>query len=247
MAAAIWSSSPREILDLLNRYLTRMSQAIEAEGGVVDKYIGDAIMALFGAPVRHSDSPQRAVRCSLAMIRQLAVLNSELAEENRPPLASGIGINTGVVVAGNMGSNNRLNYTVIGDGVNLASRLEGLTKFYGVDVIVSESTRKLCADSPFRELDLVTVKGKAKPVAIYQPLEEAFVQDEQVQKHLSRYGLALSLYRQREFARAAELFGQLAREQPGNRLYDLYLARIRAFRDNPPPGDWEGVAVFHEK
>lgn len=162
--------APTEVLALLNRYLDRMSTIIEQHGGVIDKYIGDAIMALFGAPVASADAPARAIAAARDMAHALDVLNRELAAEGKPALAFGIGINTARVVAGNMGSRTRLNYTVIGDGVNLASRLESLTKdpAYGTPIIVSEATlAALPARPPARELGEVQVKGKAEAVRIF--------------------------------------------------------------------------------
>ncbi|HVZ65153.1 MAG TPA: adenylate/guanylate cyclase domain-containing protein [Lacunisphaera sp.] len=162
--------APAEILNLLNRYLDRMSAIIEQHGGVIDKFIGDAIMALFGAPVALPDAASHAIAAAREMARALNELNRELAAEGRPPLAFGIGINTAQVVAGNMGSKTRLNYTVIGDGVNLASRLEELTKepSYDTPIIVSESTLRAMSDPPpSRQLGAVTVRGKAEAVRIF--------------------------------------------------------------------------------
>ncbi len=162
--------SPRELVALLNRYLDRMSAAIEAQGGVIDKYIGDEIMALFGAPVAASDSADRAVRASLAMREALAELNRELAAEGRPPLAFGIGVNTARVVAGNIGSHRRLNYSVIGDGVNLAARLQTLTRRaeFAADILVSESTRAaLSGRYALRDLGQTAVKGKTLAVRVH--------------------------------------------------------------------------------
>ncbi|MBL9215126.1 MAG: HAMP domain-containing protein [Opitutaceae bacterium] len=162
--------APAEMLALLNRYLDRMSTIIERHGGVIDKYIGDAIMALFGAPVAAPDSARRALAAAREMADSLAELNQELAAEGRPALACGIGINTALVVAGNMGSKTRLNYTVIGDGVNLASRLEGLTKdeAYRTTVIVSEATALAAGEGDkLRRLGEVRVKGKTAAVRIY--------------------------------------------------------------------------------
>ncbi len=161
---------PTEVLALLNRYLDRMSTIIEQHGGVIDKYIGDAIMALFGAPVAMPAAPERAIATAREMARALDLLNRELAAEGKPALAFGIGINTARVVAGNMGSKTRLNYTVIGDGVNLASRLEGLTKdpAYATPIIVSEATlAAMKVRPPARELGEVKVKGKAQAVKIF--------------------------------------------------------------------------------
>ena len=162
--------APMAVLALLNRYLDRMSAIIEQHGGVIDKYIGDAIMALFGAPVALADAPERAIAAARDMVRALDTLNQELAAEGQPVLAFGIGINTARVVAGNMGSNTRLNYTVIGDGVNLASRLEGLTKdpAYGTAIIVSDATLQAMRVRPAaRALGEVKVKGKAELVKIF--------------------------------------------------------------------------------
>ena len=161
---------PTDVLALLNRYLDRMSIIIEQHGGVIDKYIGDAIMALFGAPVAAADAPERAIAAARDMARALDTLNREFAAEGKPALAFGIGINTARVVAGNMGSKTRLNYTVIGDGVNLASRLEGLTKdpAYGTPIIVSDATLAAMKTRPAaRELGEVKVKGKAESVKIF--------------------------------------------------------------------------------
>ncbi len=162
--------APADMLALLNRYLDRMSTIIEKHGGVIDKYIGDAIMALFGAPVADPNAPARAIAAAREMAQALDKLNQELAREGRPALTFGIGINTARVVAGNMGSKTRLNYTVIGDGVNLASRLEGLTKepAYRTLIIVSEATLRALKDPPpARELGEVKVKGKAEVVKIF--------------------------------------------------------------------------------
>ncbi|MBI5423400.1 MAG: HAMP domain-containing protein [Opitutae bacterium] len=162
--------SPHEVLALLNRYLDRMSVIVEKHGGVIDKYIGDAIMALFGAPVATDGAAARAIAAAREMKAALADLNRELEAEGKPRLALGIGINTGRVIAGNMGSQTRLNYTVIGDGVNLAARLEGLTKdaAFGARIIVSEATAAAAnATGQLRALGEVTVKGRTEPVRIY--------------------------------------------------------------------------------
>ena len=162
--------TPPELVTLLNRYLDRMSAAIEEAGGVIDKYIGDEIMALFGAPVAAPDSADRAVRAALAMRAALAGLNRELAAEGRPPLAFGVGINTARVVAGNIGSHRRLNYSVIGDGVNLAARLQTLTRReeLAADILISDFTRAaLLAPVPLRDLGETTVKGRSAPVRVH--------------------------------------------------------------------------------
>ena len=238
---------PNEILNLLNRYLTHMSNSIEEHGGIVDKYIGDAIMALFGAPVFKEESPQNAVDCAVEMQSEIRQLNHELVKDGLQPLTIGIGINTSKVVAGNMGSSNRLNYTVIGDGVNLASRLEGLTKLYGTEIIVSQSTRDLCPDLLFRELDRVQVKGKSDSVAIFEPLSVAEASSASSKSALHQYHLAIAHYRSREWDEAERLFNQLLVDDSDKKIYQLYLARIIKYRQNPPSSDWHGVAVCKEK
>jgi len=239
--------SPGEILNLLNRYLTHMSKPVEDHKGIVDKYIGDAIMALFGAPIHHPDSPQRALNCGLQMLSELKNFNAILMAEGRQPLAIGIGINTAVVVAGNMGSINRLNYTVIGDGVNLASRLEALTKRYGVEMMVAQATRDRCPDFSFRELDLVKVKGKDDPVAIYEPISATGSLSAKTRACLDRYHEAIRLYRDQQWDAAENIFSRLITEDTDRPIYHLYLARVAEFRRNPPPVDWDNVVVFNEK
>ena len=161
---------PRDVVALLNRYLDRMSEAIEAAGGVIDKFIGDEIMALFGAPVPGDDAADRALSAALEMRRELVALNQVLAAEGKPPLAFGIGINTGRVIAGNIGSQRRLNYSVIGDGVNIAARLQTLTRQpdFATDLIISDCTRRaLRGTYSTRELGEVVVKGRVEPLLIH--------------------------------------------------------------------------------
>ncbi|MBI4859170.1 MAG: adenylate/guanylate cyclase domain-containing protein [Candidatus Riflebacteria bacterium] len=172
--------SPAVILDMLNRYLTRMNDVIESQGGVVDKFIGDAIMAIFGAPLVRPDHVDRALRAALEMVRTLAELQNELAAEGFPEIRIGIGINTDVVVAGNMGSRDRLNYTVIGDGVNLASRLESQCKTFKTPIIVSEKTLQRAGGGwDTRPLGEITVKGKSEPTRIHALIGEGADRPEQ--------------------------------------------------------------------
>jgi adenylate cyclase len=238
---------PQVILNLLNRYLTAISTVIEEHGGVVDKYIGDAVMALFGAPLQHDDDPARAIKTALGMCQALAVINQDFINDGLPPIGIGIGINTDTVVAGNMGSMNRLNYTVIGDGVNLASRLEGLTKQYGVHVIVSDNTRTRTDAFIFRELDMVRVKGKDLPVGIFEPVDVVGnVQPETLQA-LQDYEQALVQYRRREWRNAVQAFRRLHEADPARKLYKIYLDRCQQFIAAPPPADWDGAHTFTSK
>jgi adenylate cyclase len=230
--------TPQELVHFLNAYLTRASHVVERNGGVVDKYIGDAVMAIFGAPIQGEDDPVRAVRAGVQMVETLRRM------EEAP--AIGVGINTGLVVAGNMGSKSRLNYTVIGDDVNLASRLEGLTRPYGVGVIVSESTRDACPDWTFRELDRVRVKGKDRPVRIFEPIRESGRLSDEWRERLARHDAGLAHYRAGRFEEALAAFEAAARDED-RRLYGFYRARIERLRAEGLPDDWDGTTVFDEK
>lgn len=234
--------SPSEILNYLNTYLTKVSGQIEKHGGIVDKYIGDAVMALFGAPLQHADDPARAVAAAVAMCKTMRLHNIELKQSGLPPMRIGVGINTARVVAGNVGSASRLNYTVVGDGVNVASRLEGLTKTYGVDIIVSESTRALATGFLFRELDRVCVKGKSQPVALFEPLGPAGAIDSETLARVERFEQAIRHFRARAWPQAEEVLLGLLAEAPEEQLYALYLEQTRRFQQEPPPAAWVGSA-----
>ncbi len=200
------SMSPEELIKLLNRYFTPMTQAVLEKKGMLDKYIGDAIMAFFNAPVDVEDHADKACECALLMIERLELLNAELANEGIAPIRIGIGINTAEVVVGNMGSDARFNYTVIGDGVNLASRVEGLTKNYGVTTLITEFTvAKLQKEFLYRKIEPVKVKGKSEAVELYE-----LMQPTQRSKEIKKlYDEALAYYIKQETAKAKELFGAL--------------------------------------
>jgi len=234
--------SATNILTLLNLYLSEMSDIVEANHGVVDKYIGDAIMALFGAPLTTPEAPTFAVSSALAMIDGLDRVNTMFSEKNIPHIDIGIGINTDIVVAGNMGSQNRLNYTVIGDGVNLSARLEGLTKFYGLKILVSESTRNKSAHILYREIDTVKVKGKDQAVTIYEPYQpDRFDKDDILQ-----YEKALELYQSKQWGKARTIFQELATQDPNMRIYSIYTERCSNLIATEP-SIWDGVHTFDSK
>ncbi len=237
---------PGDLGRFMNIYLTEMSDIIMAHGGMVDKFIGDAIMAVWGAPVADGQHADKAVRAALAMRDRLAELRPQWEAQGLPRIAIGVGINSGVVSAGNFGSRQRFDYTVIGDEVNLASRLEGANKAYGTTVIISEQTReRISAPLVCRFLDLVRVKGKHRPVRIYEPL--LFGEPESgLKAELAQYEEAVARYRQQEFAAARERFAALAAAHP-HPLYDLYRQRCEHFLAEPPPADWDGVFVFTSK
>ncbi|MEW6521685.1 MAG: adenylate/guanylate cyclase domain-containing protein [Thermodesulfobacteriota bacterium] len=237
---------PDRLGRFMNRYLTAMSAVLLEHGGTVDKYIGDAIMAIWGAPLAASDHAARAVRASLASIRRLATLQEELQQEQLATIEIGIGLNSGEMNVGNFGSSQRFDYTVLGDNVNLASRLEGLTKVYGCPILISEATREAAGPGFFcRFIDRVRVKGRKLPVNIYEPLCEGEPAEE-VQREAASFEQAVSAYQQQDFVAARQMMSELS-GQHDSKLYRLYLERIEVFLASPPPPDWDGVFVFTSK
>lgn len=238
--------SARELTRLMNEFLTPITAVIQAHRGTIDKYMGDAVMAFWGAPVADPDHARHAVEAALAMVQRMRALHPEFRARGWPELNIGVGISSGDMNVGNMGSQFRMAYTVLGDTVNLGSRLEGLTKQYGVDVIVSAATAAAVPGHLFRELDLVRVKGKREPVAIYEPLGPATAVSPDVRSDVAAFGAALALYRTRQWEPALAALAALQARNPLP-LYDLYADRIRHFRDQPPAVDWDGVFVFQTK
>ena len=240
---------PQGTVAFLNEYFTLMVDCIQREGGMLDKFIGDAIMAGFGVPVPHEDDVDRAVRASVAMLKALKEWNARRAAEGKPPVDIGVGLNTDSVVSGNIGSKKRMDYTMIGDGVNLASRLESACKQYGAHILVSELTVKgLRGTYRMREIDLVIVKGKTRPVAIYEILD--YHSDEtypRLSDALGYFRDGLEKYRARDFAAAAELFARVAAINPADKAAELYLGRCAQLQADPPPADWQGVWVMDSK
>lgn len=235
--------APSEILHMLNHYFTSITEQIEKNAGIVDKYIGDAVMALFGAPLVKHNHAELAVRAALDMQTAIAKLanSPELMGQS---LVTGIGINTCDAVVGNMGSISRMNYTALGDGVNLASRIEALTKVYKVGIIVSESTREAAPDFFYRELDLVRVRGREQVVTIYEPLCLKDEADDEIKKRTEAYHQALHAFRSRQWAQAKESFEALMRETP-ERLYEIYIECCDTFADEEPSPDWDGGLKIH--
>lgn len=241
------SQTPHRSLDLLNRYLGRISTVIEKHGGIIDKFTGDGVMALFGAPIAGTDDAERAVHAALEILDRIRDLSRELAAEGLPCPDVGIGINTSRVIAGNIGTASRLNYTVLGDGVNLAARLEGLTKRYAVPLIVGEETMKCVTGLIYRELDKVRVKGKSVPVRIFQPMGRAEQIDAGQLSILAKYHDAIEAYRARQWPRAAETFSLLQSDESYRRICELYMGYIDQFQQMPPSGTWDGSFTLYEK
>ncbi len=234
---------------LLNEYFTLMVDCIQREEGMLDKFIGDAIMAAFGIPVAHDDDADRAVRSAIAMIVELASWNRVRVADGKLAVDIGIGLNSDNVVSGNIGSKKRMDYTIIGDGVNLAARLESACKQYGAHILISEFTyRALRGTYRVRELDVVVVQGKTKPVAIYEVLD--YHTEETYPSLIDAMGLfrnALAKYRQRKWATARKLFDEVLALNPNDKAAKMYVQRCERLAATPPPEDWDGTYVMESK
>ena len=234
---------------LLNEYFTLMVECIQDQGGMLDKFIGDAIMAVFGTPLAHEDDPDRAVRAAINMMRALEGFNREREAEALKPVDIGVGINTDSIVSGNIGSPKRMDYTVIGDGVNLASRLESACKQYGARVLVSEHTyRQLKGTYRAREVDRVIVKGKTQPVDVFEILdyhtEESFPN---IIEMLGHFRDGVQCYRRQKWDNAEKAFNEAIALGPSDQLSKLYLEHCEHLRSDPPAEDWDGVWVMTSK
>ena len=238
---------PALTIGLLNRYLTLINAIIDEHEGVIDKYTGDGVMALFGAPIDRTDDPQRAVLAALAIDKRMRLLTAELAAEHLPNPDVGIGINTSRVVAGNIGSPTRLNYTVLGDGVNLASRLESLTKRYGVPIIVGEVTAAHARNLVYLELDKVRVWGRNTAVRIFQPLGPAHQLDPVQREMVERHHRALLLFRARNWTAAEDIFRALGPLPGYARIAEIYLGYLSQFSVREPDENWDGAFTLSDK
>jgi adenylate cyclase len=239
----------RETVSMLNEYFTEMVDVIFDHGGILDKYIGYAIMALFGAPFASPEDADNALVVANEMMIELAALNARRAKEDKRPIDIGVGISTGDVVVGNIGSTKRMEYTVIGDSVNLASRLESATKYYGSKILLSEYTvADLRKPGLLREIDLLRVKGKDQPVAVYESLgyREAELSNG-LGRMLDAYNRGLAAYRAREWKKGMEAFEAALAAAPDDGPSALYLERCRIYAERPPLINWNGVWVMAEK
>jgi len=239
--------SPKELAQFMNEYLSAMTGIIYEHGGTVDKYIGDAIMAFWGAPLRDPDHALHAVQAATAMRKRMVSLSREMAERGYPDLKIGVGINSGPMRVGNMGSRYRVAYTVMGDAVNLASRLEGLTRQYGIWLIAGQETRERINGFAWRELDLVRVKGKDQPVAIFEPCGETSALDENYLCDITMFNRVVQAYRAQRWDEAAMLLAKLMSWKPDRKLYTIYQERIGQYQQDPPSADWDGVCTFTTK
>jgi adenylate cyclase len=238
---------PRDLKELINTYFTKMTVCIQDKRGTVDKYIGDAIMAFWGAPVRDSSHARRALECGLAMQKALRELDPVFAKRRWPALRIGVGINCGTMSVGDMGSEFRRSYTVMGDAVNLASRLEELTKEYRVDILVSENIVRAVPGFIYREVDKVRVRGKQEGVVIFEPIGVRGEVDSDTLAEIDRFDQALAHFRAQRWDEADALLQELASAAPAMKLYRIYRDRIADFRASPPGADWDGVFGFNTR
>ncbi len=232
---------PQALTQVMNRLLTPLTEAIHERRGTIDKYMGDAIMAFWGAPLRDAEHARHALEGSFAMRTALAALNRELEAEGQPPLVMGIGLNSGVMSVGNMGSSFRMAYSVMGDPVNIGARLEKLTRFYGIGIIVSECTAAQVPEWAFRHIDRVRVKGRTAPLTILEPLGPRDTLPKPVFDWLADHQRAIADYTAGRFTEAEQRIRTMEAERPGDPLYRMYRERLEALRMRAPPEDWDGV------
>jgi adenylate cyclase len=242
-----YKDDPRALVNLLNTYLTRVTARLQDHGACIDKYIGDAVVCLFGAPVRHADHAVRACRAALAAQAEVARLREEFRAKGLPDVYTRIGLNSAVMFVGNMGSEQLINYTAIGDGMNLASRLEGANKSYGTLIMIGPMTYQLARDAiEARELDWVRVAGKTEPVAVYELLGLKGELPEARRRAITQYEAALALYRQARFTEAAAAMQAVLELEPEDGPAHALLERCQKYAVHPPPMPFDGVASLEK-
>jgi adenylate cyclase len=241
------SLEPKELSQFINDYLTAMSLVIRNHRGTLDKYIGDAIMAFWGAPVEDPEHARQGVISAMAMQTELDKLRAQMLARGWPDIRIGVGVNTGQMRVGDMGSKLRKAYTVMGDAVNLGSRLEGLTRVYGVGIIVGPNTKQAVKDIVFRDLDRVKVKGKDEPVDIFEPVGIEGQVDKKVLDEIKLWHKALRAYRAQKWDEAEMDLFNLQGMSPEFKLYQVYFERVKQCRIDPPGPDWDGVTAFKTK
>lgn len=238
---------PLQLQELLNGVFSRLTSLIRANRGTIDKYMGDCVMAFWGAPVETADHAALAVKAAMEMALAVSDINKDHRAKGIPEIGIGIGLNTGMMCVGDMGSNIRRSYTVIGDAVNLGSRLEGLSKAYGVDIVISEATKKLAPDFAWQELDKVRVKGKEQAVAIFYPCASLGDLDADSTSELKTWAAFIKAYRNQDWDQSDVLLINLTRANAKKYLYQLYLERVASMRMLPFDPEWDGATNFESK
>jgi len=240
--------SPNDLVLQLNEYLGCFSSVIIRNQGTVDKYIGDAVMAYWNAPRNCDDYAFKACKTAIQGLQKLSFLQEKWVRLNKPIFKARVGINTGNVVLGNIGTEEHLSYTVIGDNVNLASRLEGLNKVYGTTIMISDVTLKACGDRLVtRPIDLVGVKGKDKKIMVHDLLGIAGETSESTIKFCTDFKIAFAAYFKKDWSAGLSLFQKLVSENPYDKLCQIYVDRCKDYQQNPPDASWDGGYQFHEK
>ena len=239
----------RETVSLLNEYFGVMVEVVTRHGGILDKYIGDAIMALFGAPFAKPEDADHALAVGNGMLITLRELNGRRLAQGKQPIDIGVGIATGEVVLGNIGSPSRMEYTVIGDKVNLASRLESANKYYHSKILLDETTVDALTNGHancLREIDLLRVKGKDRPVAVYESL--GYLEPGPIlEEAMDHFAGGLAAYRACDWERAIQRFAAALELRSDDEPSRMYIERCRHYRETPPPADWGGVWTMTEK
>jgi len=238
---------PKELTAYINAFLTPITEVIHENRGTIDKYMGDAVMAFWGAPLKDDQHALHALNAAISIVERMKPLREAFSKKQWPEIYVGVGVNTGTMNVGNKGSEFRVDYTILGDAVNLGSRLEGLTKVYGVDIITSEFTKHAVPEYAYRELDRVRVTGKDDPVTIYQPLGLLENIDKSERDLLKQFHIGIKQYRAQNWdAAEREIFG-LSQLDPDCKVYKIYLERIMRYRENPPVADWDGSFTHTSK
>ena len=240
--------TPEELVQLLNEYLTAMCDIVSSYHGTIDKFEGDAIIAFWGAPLELPDHATIACHAAIDMQKKNEEMRKTLREQNRPMLYTRIGMSSGPVVVGNMGSADRMDYTMMGDVVNLAARLEGVNKFYQTFTMIPQSTYELAKDDiDTRQLDVIRVVGKKEPISVYEVLERKNQTSSEKSGVVEKYLKALKLYEERNFADASKEFEKVLAIDPDDGPSQTYVKRCGVFLETPPEKDWDGVYTFTEK
>ena len=241
------SLTAEELKSFLNQYLSPITQIIFEHEGTIDKYVGDMVMAFWNAPIMVQDHAQLSVKCAMRMIEKINDLQDEMALNNLPNFKVGIGLNTGDMNVGDMGSEYRKAYTVLGDSVNLGSRLEGLTKYYGVDILISEFTFKACPDFICRPIDKIKVKGKNEAVTVYEPITTLDNQELCDNAELEKHNQAWKLYLEQSFEQSLYLFEALKASNPDRLVYGIFCNRLTELIQGGPIAHWDGSYTHKSK